>query len=192
MNRSDVIVSERTGFQTPREYGAGAEIELPFSLVIAHDTAAAAAKAGDRIVGLLGGCIPNLDIHRDQWSFYELDHPEFRREALELAARCDIFVIATVDREGLPESVRSWLEQWVKTRERKESALVCLVGSRQGKLLGTPVQTELQALAAAHDLAFFASGFVQQESFTNPESKPARGPIHTGYAPRPEAWGINE
>jgi hypothetical protein len=192
MNRSDLSTKEGAERPTQQKQLTLHPAEAPFSLVLTHDTHFAAATARHRIVRLLGGCIPNLDIHHDQWSFTELDHAEFRREALELAVGCDIMVVATVERESLPDPVSSWLKLWVETREKKESALVCLVGSPGGKLLNTPVQMQLQALALERDLAFFSSGFAEDQQAPATLKGRASEPFRRSYIVRPEGWGINE
>ena len=167
-----------------------------FNVILTHDSEVAAAGARFSLSRLLAA-IPDMDLHRDQWSFSELRHTEFRREALELAATCDLFVLATTDGEFLPGEVSSWLNAWVQTREQKETALVCLVGSPDGKVISSPVHEEFQRLAEAHQLAFFASSFILPEpaAATRIEQIVEK---HSGrlsfdfYLPRPEGWGINE
>jgi hypothetical protein len=167
-----------------------------FNLVLLHDNEIAAARARFSLGRLLAG-IPAADLHRDQWSFSELSHAEFRREALELAVPCDLFALATTDEEALPAEVSSWLKLWMQTREKKETALVCLVGSRDGKVISTPVQDDLQRLAEAHHLTFFASSFIlpEPDAAIRIEAVTQR---HSArfcldfYLPRPEGWGINE
>jgi hypothetical protein len=167
-----------------------------FNVILTHDNEVAAAGARFS-VGRLLAAIPSNDLHHDQWSFSELGHAEFRREALELAAGCDLFVLATTEGDALPAEVSSWLNLWVQTREEKEIALVCLVGSRDGKVVSTPVQDHLQRLADAHHLAFFASSFVLPEpegairidAMVQRHSARLRFDFHP---PQPEGWGINE
>lgn len=159
-----------------------------FNLVLVHDREIAARNAREIIGRLLGICLAEVDIHRDEWSFAELAHIEFGREALELARPCDLFILATVDGAKLPLEITSWIARWMETRTKKDTALVCLVGSSAGMSLDSPVHQTLRGLGETSGLVFFGSGFILPESGTGPEGNS----IPSAYFPRPEGWGINE
>ncbi len=188
METTDIFNGKSVAISQPSGQGR------PFNIVLIYDHDLAASESRRVIDRLLAKCLPDLDIHRDELSFAEITHPELRGETVELAAECDLFILATITGEGLPAEILGWVNLWLASREDKETALVCLVGSPTGETLESVVHQHLQRIAVQHELAFFSSSFL---------AKPGRiasdlggsgfGKAHENhYDPRPEAWGINE
>lgn len=159
----------------------------PLNVVVAYDTEYAANVARRQVFALIAQSIPEVDLHREEWSFEDLAHPRCGQEAIELAAECDLFILATVQSADLSPSVFTWLNDWLEGRSRKETALVCLVASEDGSELSSPVHRSLHWLARSHGLAFFAGGFVLPKSVP---SYPTENRLHdcSGW----QRWGINE
>ena len=171
------------------------EAKPPFHMVLLHDGDTALAKARRMVERLLRKSLDGLDLHRDELSFAEIAHPEIRTEAAELAAGCDLFIFATVNGSNLPQEVVAWLHQWFESRERKEAALVCLVGSVEGAMLGSPVHQYLQHLTDEHNVAFFSSAFTINEEKLKRSIETCEETFlmrEVRCCPRPEGWGINE
>jgi hypothetical protein len=169
----------------------------PFQMMLIHDGEIALAEARQIIARLLTRSLTGFDVHRDELSFSEIAHPEIFAEAAELAAGCDLLIIATVNRVNLPNEVIAWLHRWFESRQEKDAALVCLVGSVDGALLESPVHMYLQHLTDQYNLAFFPSVFITpgenlQRSIKRCEETTLARQVLRGYCPRPESWGINE
>src|SRR5437870_2769787 len=90
----------------------------PFNLVVIYDEENVAMASEAIILRLLKKCLPLLDIHKDEWSFAELGHVEFAKEAVELAANCDMLAVATSDDQHLSSTVISWLSRWMESRAK--------------------------------------------------------------------------
>lgn len=160
----------------------------PFSLVLLHDTALAATAAQATIGHLLAGLLKETEIHQDQWTFDELYHFEFGKEALELAAGCDVMFVAMSSLERLPTHVLLWITRWSKGRNQKDAGLVFLTRSRGASLneLSIPVD-----IGPAANLALYASvlDLPNEKSLSQPQ---ILSNFKSSYGSRPEPWGINE
>ena len=166
------------------------EEQCPLHLVTLHDGPLALAEANRLVRGLFSK-VSELDIHRDEFSFHEVTHPQLLAESVELATNCDLFVFATEDGATLPIEVVAWLKHWLNHRPRKETAFVSLIGSSNGGTGGTPTNQYLRYLAERHQLAFFSGTF-------NIPNSPSAGPTVPKvqqvlrYNPCPEGWGLND
>jgi len=186
-----------TGSSKPVDSRIQNDAEAPFQMVLVHDGETALAEARRMVGRLLKRSLAGLDVHRDELSFLEIAHPEIRTEAAELAAGCDLFIFATVNGSNLPEEVVAWLHLWFESREKKEAALVCLVGSDEGAILGSSVQLYLQHLSARTSVVFFSSAFIMSRMDLDSRSQRPDETLTMGHVaarsfPRPEGWGINE
>ncbi|HEY6225883.1 MAG TPA: hypothetical protein VI282_02065 [Verrucomicrobiae bacterium] len=128
----------------------------PLQIVLTYDHAAMADAARNLLKGFLIKSTPDVDIHRDEWNFAELEHPQCRAESLELARDCDIFVIALTGLEDLPESFVEWLHEWFESRGQLETACVFCISNRSSQA-SLPRCQQLPSLAHAHGLAFFST-----------------------------------
>jgi hypothetical protein len=170
-------------------------VAKPLQIVFAYDhpPAAEAARAG--LNGILTKCAADLDIHRDEWSFAELENPQCRSEALELAVRCDLFVVAVTGVEDLPESFLMWLTDWFASRAQMDSALIICVGTSDANMANMPFLASLPTLVRCKGLSCFTTA-----SFV-PETQRAPLPKITSLFDRlrtiaseflPEHSGIND
>jgi hypothetical protein len=165
----------------------------PFNLVIIHDDHRAARFAENIVLRLLGKCLPSIDIHKDEWTSSELAHPEFAREATELAAGCDMLVIATAAPEGLSSEISSWVRPWLQTRSKMDTALVSMVLSRHRQSAAQSIHHYLEALAFQYGLCFFATTILDAPCETlTPGIGLSIAQLSTLCTPQPEGWGINE
>ena len=170
--------------------GARKEEQCPLHLVILHD-GPRALKEADRVVRGLFSKVNELDIHRDEFSFCEVTHPQLLTESVELATDCDLFVFASQDGTTLPVEIVSWLKLWLNRRPQKETALVSLIGSTKSNLLIPPIDRYLRYLAERHQLAFFSSIFSVEEQ-TSAELTITTFQRSVRYNPCPEGWGLND
>jgi hypothetical protein len=136
------------------------EVAPPLQIVLTCDhplVAEAARKLLDRFLAKWAG---DVDVHRDEWSFAELEHPQCHSEALELARHCDIFVVALRGIEDLPLSFVEWLSAWFESREKVEAALIVLVAANGANLARLPRCAGLPIAAQTHGLSFFTTSVV--------------------------------
>jgi hypothetical protein len=101
-----------------------AESPEPLQIVVASDHPALGSAANQLIGDLIGKWASDVEVHRDNWSFAELENSQFFNEAIELAAPCDILAIAIAGFEDLPGHFVKWLRQWVATRPEKDTAVI--------------------------------------------------------------------
>lgn len=135
----------------------------PLQIVLTHDHPAMAHAARNALNSILGKWAADTDIHRDEWSFSELENPAFRAEALELAACGDILVVAFTGSEDLPASFMAWLNDWLATRTEMDSALLLCMGLSAANLQTTPSAASLTTLARSNGLScFIASGLLPE------------------------------
>jgi hypothetical protein len=170
---------------------------LPFQLLLLYDEQAALVEARQLVERLPLKTGIGLDVHRDEISFAELAYPEIQKEAAELAGGCDVFIFATVNGLYLRKEITSWLRLWFQTRQKKDTALVCLIGSPQGVIASSPAQLFLQLLCERHHVAFFPNEFklksdeIDREKIKQQEVERIFA-LASQAVPRPEGWGINE
>ena len=154
-----------------------------FNIVVLYDSPTAARESRRVTDHVVKRCLADIDVHRDEFSFAELAHPELREETLELSANCDFLVMAVTDGSGLSADMLMWLGKWLATRAEKETALLCLTGRTEGDLEERAVSTWMRLLAARHEMPFFTGTFLVLPEPEHPLGHPSA---------RPEAWGINE
>lgn len=171
--------------------------EQPFQMMLMHDGKIALAEARRVIARLLTRSLSGLDVHRDELTFSEIKHPKICAEAAELAEGCDLLILATVNGLNLPDEIIAWLHRWFESRQEKDAAMVCLVGSVPGAGPESPVHLYLQHLAEQHSLAFFSSAFRLPGEDLNTGIERGRPSLRIRQVmdrchPQPEGWGINE
>jgi hypothetical protein len=105
-------------------FDSEAELALPLHIVVIADHHSASVGAHKLVDEFVVKWAPETEVHRDDWSFSELEHAEFRRESLELARHCDLLIIAPGGYDDLPESVSEWLREWRQTRAAGHTTFV--------------------------------------------------------------------
>jgi hypothetical protein len=133
------------------------DVAAPLHIVLTYDHPTMANAARKLLAGPLTKCAADVDIHRDEWSFAELEHPQCHSEALELAAGSDVFVIAVSGVEDLPLSFFDWLNDWLEMRHHTETAVILAVGSSNTRIWDLPLFASLLSLPRANGLSFFAT-----------------------------------
>ena len=133
----------------------------------------------------------DVEIHRNEWSFAELEHPRFHAEALELARDADILIIATVARDALPLPFSGWIDEWLETRSNLQTAVIFCTGSELNQR--KPSDHWSDALTSSHGLSFFHTGLslppiAKQESARVPFTDPRA--CYNRWIP--ESGGIND
>ena len=174
---------------------AGAEVNEQFGIVLLYDAEEALEAARHIIDRIIGKHFAHPDLHQDELSFAEVMHPELRAESIQLASRCDILIVATIDGSHLQGAVASWIELWFESRPQKECAIISIAGSPAGSVESTAMQDYLHHLADRYGLAFFASSFElpESEKATQVSEKlEATERVPHNVKPRPERWGLNE
>jgi hypothetical protein len=148
----------------------------PLHIVLTSDPATASASARKMLDGLLARWAPGTEIHRDDWSFSELEHPKFFTEALELAATADMLVIAVSGVNDLPQFFIEWLNDWIRSRAHIETALILAISS-DAPLSELPHCASILSLPRADGLSIFATTINLERpimSAANPKSWLAR------------------
>ena len=137
-----------------------ANVAAPLQIVLTYDHPPMAAAARELLGSFLTKWVADVDIHRDEWSFAELEHPQCRSESLELARHCDIFIIALIGINDLPPSFIGWINDWFESRANVETALIVLAGSHTANLWKLPRCASLASEARRHGLSFFTTSVV--------------------------------
>jgi hypothetical protein len=132
-------------------------VAAPLQIVLTYDHPAMAEAARELLGSFRNKWAADVDIHRDEWSFAELEHPQCRSESLELARHCDIFIVALTGIDDLPPSFVKWLNDWFESRANMEAALIVLVGSHTANLLRLPRCASLASEARARGLSVFTT-----------------------------------
>ncbi|HUS33758.1 MAG TPA: hypothetical protein VM680_00255 [Verrucomicrobiae bacterium] len=136
----------------------------------------------------------DVDVHRDEWTFVELEHPKCRSEALELAKNCDMLVIA-ISENDLSASFIDWLDEWALSRDHCDAAMILLLASTTADISALPRCAAIPPFARRHGLAFFATVLTPSGStiprFLHPKALLARlAVLDTELLP--DFSGINE
>jgi len=170
-------------------------VAAPLHIVLAYDRPVMADAARKLLAGLLAKCASDLDTHRDEWSFAELEHPKCYSEALELAAPSDVFTVAASGIDDLPVSFIEWFNEWLQSRNDTETAVILALGPGRETLAELPRCASLLSLPRAQGLSIFTTTVdLPQSSLpaaTKPQSLLARlGSIKSEWLP--EESGLNE
>jgi hypothetical protein len=128
----------------------------PLQIVLIFDHPHFATTTRVMMDGFIRKWVPDVDVHRDEWSFTELEHPKCRSEALELAKNCDMLVIA-LSESDLPATFMNWLDDWASSRDETEAAVIFLIGSDIADPSAFSRCALLPAFAQKHGLAFFTT-----------------------------------
>src|SRR4051812_9933783 len=110
----------------------------PLQIVVTYDHSVMVNCARKLLNGFLTKWASDVDVHRDEWSFAELEHAIFRNEALELAAPADLLVIAVAGVDDLPLSFSEWFNHWLKMRDHNDTAVILAVGSPNATMRELP------------------------------------------------------
>jgi hypothetical protein len=141
---------------TKQLVGRTSDVAAPLSIVLIFDHPAMAATTRSVLDGFISKWAHDVDVHRDEWTFAELDHPKFRTEALELAKSCDILVLA-VSEGDLDISFIEWLDEWAVSRHRMETAVILVIASHATTVSAAPRCASIQTFAHKHGLTFFTT-----------------------------------
>ena len=132
------------------------QVAAPLSIVVIFDHPTMASTTRAMLHGFISKWAPDVDVHRDEWTFAELDHPKFRAESLELAKSCDILVIA-ISEGDLEVSFLEWLDEWALSRRQMATAVILLIASNHAALSFRPRCASIPTFAHQHGLAFFTT-----------------------------------
>ena len=131
------------------------QVAAPLSIVLIFDHPTMATTTRAMLHAFINKWAPDVDVHRDEWTFDELDHPKFRTESLELAKHCDILVTA-ISEGDLKGSFIDWLDEWALSRHQMDTALILLIASNHAAL-SFPRCASIPAFAQKHGLTFFTT-----------------------------------
>jgi len=132
-------------------------VAAPLQVVITYDHHVMADGARKLLNGFFTKWASDIDVHRDEWSFAELEHEKFANEALELAAPADIFVIAVTGVNDLPFSFIEWFNAWLKMRNHKETAVILAVASSGVAMAELSTGASMLPLPSGDGLSFFST-----------------------------------
>lgn len=166
--------------------GKSSRQAAPLQIVLVHNEPSLAVAARTMITSFISKCAADVDVHRDEWSFAELEHPKCKTESLELARDCDILVIAISDAAEFSDSITAWLTEWLQTRNPRDTAVILSSTAFPGLAgyLSSP-------LMRTRGLSVFSTEFQSSKNLNL--SSPPRTPIpFCTYDALPEFSGINE
>lgn len=129
----------------------------PLHIVLTYDLPSMATATRKFLEGFLAKWAGEIDIHVDEWSFTEIEHPKCRAEALELGKNCDIFIAALSGAADLPVSFQEWLSDWFQSRAQIETAFVLFVASCNARRSNLSGCSSLAIQAREKGLSFFTT-----------------------------------
>ena len=142
-----------------------------------------------------------MDFHCDLWRFDLLDFPSVRDAAVLAGMHAQLIAISANADNGLPITVRQWLEQSFEGRLPGSVALVAMLHSERGApLAATPAHGVLEAIAQRCSIDFLGQTLLEIDSpqtvlpvFPVPSAQiQTLGRQTFQRRPRPARWGINE
>ena len=128
----------------------------PLQIILAYDQPLMVEPARTMLDRFLTKWASDVEVHRDEWSFAELEHPRFRSEAIELAKICDILVIAVTTVDDLSAPFFHWLNEWLHSRTTMDTAII-LCAANISTLNNLHDCELLLALARGKGLSFFST-----------------------------------
>jgi hypothetical protein len=140
--------------------GRKAGVAAPLQMVVTYDQPMMVEAARKLLDGFVTKWSGDAEVHRDEWSFPELEHPQCHSEALELARHCDIFIVALRGIEDLPVAFVEWLNDWFQSRDKVLTALIVIVAANGANLGRLPRCAALPTLARAHGVSVFTTTVV--------------------------------
>jgi hypothetical protein len=160
----------------------------------------------DRAIQLCDSLVRNfwsdLSLEFTWWKFDYLHDPEISRLAAEAAARADMILFSAHARRELPPPVKSWIESWLRRREKRSAVLIALVGLATDQFKGlSPIHIYLREIAERGEMDYLPHVLqtvteradISTEAITNRAEKVTS--VLDGilqYHPVPSRWGINE
>ena len=167
----------------------------PLQIVIAYDQTAMLRCARKLLNGFFMKWAADVEVHRDEWTFAELEHKQFRAEALELAAPASVLVIAVTGVNDLPLSVFEWLNDWIKMRNQTDTAVILAVGSSTTTKRELPLCASVVALPRTNGLSILSTTVNLDEPRERVPVNPASLVLRLGSICKdclPEESGLND
>jgi hypothetical protein len=149
-------------------------------------------EMGLRAVKLLGTITKAASINDTRLSTWRFDHlqsSDTRRKASSRAQSADIVIIALRSGHGFPSQVRSWFDEWIRSRKAHDGALVAVFepdDSMEFRPSGTA--SLLQAVAITAGMDYFSNAPKPPSRFV-PNDEIADWMTESPPTPR---WGLNE
>ena len=151
---------------------------------------------GLRAVKLLGAITKAAsvdDTRLSTWRFDHLQASEVRRKASLRAQTADIVMVALRADHGFSSHVRSWFEEWIRSRKAHEGALVAVfepLDAMEFRPSGTA--SLLQAIAITAGMDYFTNAPTSASNLSN--RRQAGEEIRNWRVERPSMprWGLNE
>jgi hypothetical protein len=169
-------------------------VAAPLQIALSFDHPVMAEATRKVIDRLIASSAPDSDMHRDEWSFAELEHTHCRAEALELAAHCDLFVVAITGIEDIPDSFLKWIDDWLASRANMETAVILCVGGSDFGAPDLPRCEAFQHTAGERGLLFLRTTIpLPKENWQlkwSPHSVLAR--LHLNKDELPEESALND
>ena len=134
----------------------------PLQIVVISDHPTASANAGKLMNEFIRKWASNVEAHRDDWSFAELEHPEFRRESFELAHHCDLLILALDGPEDLPETFLDWLRDWRHSRASDDETFILCASAIAPSVL--PIFASLPSILCGDGLTCFTTSISSRDS----------------------------
>ena len=114
-----------------------------------------------RAMRLLGSILKSTDIdeaHLSTWQFDHLQSADARRKASARAQSADIVIISLKAGHGLPSQVRSWFDEWIRSRNVHDGALVAIFEPDNGmECRPSGTGSLLQAVAITAGMDYFSN-----------------------------------
>jgi hypothetical protein len=173
-----------------------------FSAVVLYEDHATRDRAMEICDRLVRKFWADVEFDFNWWRFDFLNDSALANDAVRLAARSELILLAAHAGRELPAPVKSWIESWLPIREPGFGVLVAMIGTEADQLKGlSPIHVYLREAAQQANMDYLPQVIDAQlgkfEASFETISKRAEkvtslldNILHR--PPTPMRWGINE
>ena len=173
-----------------------------FSAVVLYEDLATRHRAMQICDRLVQRFWADVEFDFNWWRFDFLHDSALAGDAVRLAARSELILLAAHAGRELPTAVKDWIESWLPIREPGFGVLVAMIGTEEDRLRGlSPIHVYLREAAQRANMDYLPQVIdaplgthdTSIETITKRAEKVTSlldGILHR--PPTPVRWGINE
>jgi hypothetical protein len=165
------------------------DLDDRFRVAIAYEDHVVGRVAMDTYQRLVSEFGSQFDFHLNIWRFDLFRAPNFMGEAVRIAADANAVILATHQRDELPEMIKRWVDAWIPQKRGRTAVLIALFDF-DSELSGVSFPTFDYLKSAANGVGI---DFLVRQTHSV-KSRPPSLPSFdepTGHLPL-EGWGLND
>lgn len=182
--------------------GSPVKKEDLFSAVVLYEDHATRDRAMEICDRLVHKFWADVEFDFNWWRFDFLNDSALANDAVRLAARSELILLAAHAGRELPPPVKSWIEGWLPMREPGFGVLVAMIGTEADQLKGlSPIHVYLREAAQQANMDYlpqvidaqlgkFDASFETISKRAEKVTSLLDNILHR--PPTPMRWGINE